>query len=482
MIFDAAGKVAGQHQMEHRQILPQAGYVEHDAAEIWERTQEVITGALKQANILGSDLAAIGITNQRETTVAWDVTTGRPLHNAIVWQDTRTADYLATFSQEVRAEITHKTGLAIAPYFAGSKMRWLIKNSPAVQSAIAAGTARFGTIDTWLLWNLSGGVRSGVHFTDVTNASRTLLMNLETLQWDEQLLEQFEIPRSVLPEIKSSSEIYGATDPHGPLGSAVPIAGILGDQHAAMVGQVCFARGESKTTYGTGNFALLNTGTEIVRSKNGLLTTVCYKFGDQPAMYALEGSVAVTGSAIQWLRDQLGIINHAAETEALASSVADTAGIYFVPAFSGLFAPYWRSDARGVIVGLTRAATKAHLARAALEAICYQTRDFMDATVADSGVPMTEMRVDGGITANSLCMQMQADIMGIDITRPLITETTALGAAYAAGLAIGFWKDTDELKKQWQQSRRWNPTSTAAERQAGYAGWKKAIERTLNWA
>lgn len=482
MIFDAAGKVVGQHQMEHRQILPQAGYVEHDAAEIWERTQEVITSALKQANILGSDLAAIGITNQRETTVAWDVTTGRPLHNAIVWQDTRTADYLATFSQQLRDEITHKTGLAIAPYFAGSKMRWLIKNSPAVQSAIAAGTARFGTIDTWLLWNLSGGVRSGVHFTDVTNASRTLLMNLETLQWDEQLLEQFEIPRSVLPEVKSSSEIYGATDPHGPLGSAVPIAGILGDQHAAMVGQVCFARGESKTTYGTGNFALLNTGTDIVRSKNGLLTTVCYKFGDQPAMYALEGSVAVTGSAIQWLRDQLGIINHAAETEALASSVTDTAGIYFVPAFSGLFAPYWRSDARGVIVGLTRAANKAHLARAALEAICYQTRDVMDAMVADSGVPMSEMRVDGGITANSLCMQMQADIMGIDITRPLITETTALGAAYAAGLAVGFWKNTDELKKQWQQSRRWNPTSTAAERQEGYSGWKKAIERTLNWA
>ena len=478
MIFDAAGKVVGQHQMEHRQILPQAGYVEHDAAEIWERTQEVIISALKQANILGSDLAAIGITNQRETTVAWDVTTGRPLHNAIVWQDTRTADYLATFSQQVRDEITHKTGLAIAPYFAGSKMRWLIKNSPAVQNAISAGTARFGTIDTWLLWNLSGGVRSGVHFTDVTNASRTLLMNLETLQWDNQLLEQFEIPRSVLPEIKSSSEIYATTDPHGPLGSAVPIAGILGDQHAAMVGQVCFARGESKTTYGTGNFALLNTGTDIVRSKNGLLTTVCYKFGNQPAMYALEGSVAVTGSAIQWLRDQLGIINHAAETEALASSVTDTAGIYFVPAFSGLFAPYWRSDARGVIVGLTRAATKAHLARAALEAICYQTRDVMDAMVADSGVPMTEMRVDGGITANSLCMQMQADIMGVEIIRPLITETTALGAAYAAGLAIGFWKNTDELAEQWKESRRWKPVSTEKQRSDGYAGWKRAIECT----
>ena len=482
MIFDADGKVVGQHQMEHRQILPQAGWVEHDAAEIWDRTKEVIAGALKQADILGSDLAAIGITNQRETTVAWDVSTGRPLHNAIVWQDTRTADYLDNFTQSSKEKITYKTGLAIAPYFSGSKMHWLIENSDAVKGAIAAGTARFGTIDSWLLWNLSGGTQGGVHFTDVTNASRTLLMNLETLQWDDELLGFFDIPRSVLPEIKSSSEKYALTDPHGPLGSAVPIAGILGDQHAAMVGQVCFERGESKTTYGTGNFALLNTGTEIVRSKNGLLSTVCYKFGDQPAMYALEGSVAVTGSAIQWLRDQLGIITNAAETEPLASSVTDTAGVYFVPAFSGLFAPYWRSDARGVIVGLTRAATKAHLARAALEAICYQTRDVMDAMVADSGAPMMEMRVDGGITANALCMQMQADIMGIDITRPLITETTALGAAYAAGLAVGFWKDTDELKKQWKQSRRWNPTSNSEERAVGYAGWKKAIERTLNWA
>lgn len=482
MIFDADGKVVGQHQMEHRQILPQAGWVEHDAAEIWDRTKEVIAAALKQADILGSDLAAIGITNQRETTVAWDVTTGRPLHNAIVWQDTRTADYLDGFAQSTKDAITYKTGLAIAPYFSGSKMNWLIQNSAEVKAAIASGSARFGTIDSWLLWNLSGGTQGGVHFTDVTNASRTLLMNLETLQWDDELLGYFDIPRAVLPEIKSSAEKYAMTDPHGPLGSAVPIAGILGDQHAAMVGQVCFERGESKTTYGTGNFALLNTGKEIVRSKNGLLSTVCYKFGDQPAMYALEGSVAVTGSAIQWLRDQLGIITNAAETEPLASSVTDTAGVYFVPAFSGLFAPYWRSDARGVIVGLTRAATKAHLARAALEAICYQTRDVMDAMVADSGAPMTEMRVDGGITANALCMQMQADIMGIDITRPLITETTALGAAYAAGLAVGFWKDTDELKKQWKQSRRWNPTSTIEERAVGYAGWKKAIERTLNWA
>ena len=477
MIFDHSGKVVGQHQLEHRQILPKAGWVEHDAAEIWERAKEVITGALKQADILGSDLAAIGITNQRETTVVWDVTTGQPLSNAIVWQDTRTTEFLAGLSESDKEKIRFKTGLTIAPYFSGSKMNWLLQNVPEVQGP----NARFGTIDSWLLWNLSGGVRGGVHATDVTNASRTLLMNLETLDWDEELLEIFGVSRQSLPEIKSSSEQYALTDPDGPLGAAVPIASILGDQQAAMVGQVCFERGESKTTYGTGNFALLNTGTEIVRSKNGLLTTVCFKFGDQPAHYALEGSVAVTGSAIQWLRDQLGIITNAAETENLASSVTDTAGVYFVPAFSGLFAPYWRSDARGAIVGLTRAATKAHLARAALEAICYQTRDVMDAMVADSGVPMSEMRVDGGITANSLCMQMQADIMGIDITRPLIGETTALGAAYAAGLAVGFWSSQDEVKKQWQQSRRWSPTSTLDVREAGYKNWKKAVERTLNW-
>jgi len=477
MIFDHAGKVIGQHQLEHRQILPQAGWVEHDAAEIWERAQEVIAGALKQANILGSDLAAIGLTNQRETTVAWDINTGQPLANAIVWQDTRTAEFLGALSDDQKFTIQNATGLTIAPYFAGSKINWFLKNVKAAKN----NSTRFGTIDSWLLWNLSGGVRGGVHTTDVTNASRTLLMSLETLDWDEDLLAIFGVARSALPVIKSSSEIYAMTDPHGPFGSAIPIAGILGDQQAAMVGQVCFERGESKTTYGTGNFALLNTGTEIVRSKNGLLTTVCFKFGESPAHYALEGSVAVTGSAIQWLRDQLGIISNAAETENLAASVADTAGVYFVPAFSGLFAPYWRSDARGVIVGLTRAANKAHLARAALEAICYQTRDVMDAMVADSGVPMKEMRVDGGITANSLCMQMQADIMGIDITRPLIGETTALGAAYAAGLAVEFWSSTDELRKQWQQSRRWNSTSTAEQREEGYAGWKKAVARTLDW-
>ena len=477
MIFDHAGKVVGQHQLEHRQILPTAGWVEHDASEIWQRVQEVIAAALKQANILGSDLAAIGITNQRETTLIWDKKTGAPLANAIVWQDTRTTDFLETLSQSQKEKIQFKTGLTIAPYFSASKMNWLLNNVVGAKSE----NAILGTIDSWLLWNLSGGVQGGVHLTDVTNASRTLLMNLETLDWDDELLEIFSVSRTMLPTIKSSSETYALTNPHGPFGTAVPIAGILGDQQAAMVGQVCFDRGESKTTYGTGNFALLNTGTDIVRSKNGLLTTVCFKFGNQPAKYALEGSVAVTGSAIQWLRDQLGIINNAAETENLASSVTDTAGVYFVPAFSGLFAPYWRSDARGAIVGLTRAATKAHLARAALEAICYQTRDVMDAMVADSGVPMIEMRVDGGITANSLCMQMQADIMGIDITRPLIGETTALGAAYAAGLAVGFWSSQDEVKKQWQQSRRWSPTSTSEVRESGYKQWKKAVERTLNW-
>ncbi|MFM8404907.1 MAG: glycerol kinase GlpK [Actinomycetota bacterium] len=481
IVFDGSGKIVGQHQLEHSQILPQAGWVEHDAAEIWKRTQEVITGALKAARISGSDIAAIGITNQRETTVMWDKTTGAPLGNAIVWQDTRTADFLHSLSQEVQSAITHKTGLAIAPYFSGSKMRWMIKNFPAVSQAITENRALVGTIDSWLLWNLSGGVRGGVHFTDVTNASRTLLMNLETLDWDDELLLNFEIPRSILPAIKSSSEIYAHTDPAGPLGSAIPIAGIVGDQQAAMVGQACFERGESKTTYGTGNFALLNTGTEIVRSKNGLLTTVCFKFGNEPTRYALEGSVAVTGSAIQWLRDQLQVITAAPDIEGLASSVSDNGGVYFVPAFSGLFAPYWRSDARGAVVGLTRAATKAHLARAALEAICYQTRDVLDAMSADSGVKLPEMRVDGGITANALCMQMQADIMGIDVVRPQIIETTALGAAYAAGLAVGFFKDVEELRKKWQEGRRWKADTSSSLATEGYRKWKKAIERTLNW-
>jgi glycerol kinase len=477
IVFDNAGKIIGQHQLEHRQLLPKAGWVEHDASEIWERTKEVISGALNEAGISGSDLAGIGITNQRETTVIWDRTTGKPLANAIVWQDTRTQSFLDTFSNEVKEKITFKTGLAIAPYFSGSKMNWFINNVPAVKSAIASGNALVGTIDSWLVWNLTGGT----HVTDVTNASRTLLMNLETLDWDDELLGFFEVPRSVLPKIASSAEVFGKTLLNGPLGAEIPIAGILGDQQAAMVGQTCFERGESKTTYGTGNFALLNTGTEIVRSKNGLLTTVCFKFGDEPARYALEGSVAVTGSAIQWLRDQLGIIKSAPEVEELARSVPDNGGVYFVPAFSGLFAPYWRSDARGAVVGLTRAATRAHLARAALEAICYQTRDVLDAMVADSGAKLVEMRVDGGITANDLCMQMQSDIMGIDVIRPKVLETTALGAAYAAGLATGFFTDKEQLKKNWQEGKRWKADQNSTLATVGLSNWKRAIERTLDW-
>ena len=481
IVFDSNGSIVGQHQLEHRQILPQSGWVEHDASEIWQRTEEVIRGALAAANITGSDLSAIGITNQRETTVVWDRTTGKPLANAIVWQDTRTASFLEALSEKSKSAITYKSGLAIAPYFAGSKMHWLLNNVPAVKEALSSGRALIGTIDSWLVWNLSGGVASGVHVTDVTNASRTLLMNLETLDWDDELLAIFGIPRSILPTIASSSEIYGKTNPTGALAASIPIAGILGDQQAAMVGQACFSRGESKTTYGTGNFALLNTGEEIVRSKNGLLTTVCFKFGNEKARYALEGSVAVTGSAIQWLRDQLGIINSAPEVETLAASVPDTGGVYFVPAFSGLFAPYWRNDARGVIVGMTRATTKAHIARAALEAICYQTKEVLDAMAADSGASLSEMRVDGGITANALCMQMQADVMQVDVVRPKIIETTALGAAYAAGLAVGFFENIDQVRAKWREDRRWKADSSSTLATSGYIQWKKAIDRTLNW-
>jgi len=477
MIFDQLGAVVAFAQKEHQQFTPQSGWVEHDADEIWQNSQTVVREAITKAGIRADEIRALGITNQRETTVAWDAQTGRALHPAIVWQDTRTADFLNGLSQVQKDLLVSRTGLAIAPYFSASKIHWLLNNAPAVKQALATGNLRIGTIDSWLTWNLSGGL----HVTDVTNASRTMLMNLETLAWDLELLEIFDIPLAVLPDIKSSSEVYGQASTTGPFGAQIPIAGILGDQHAAMVGQACFEKGSSKTTYGTGNFALLNTGEEIVRSKHGLLTTVCFKFGDQPAQYALEGSVAVTGSAIQWLRDQLEIISSASEIEGLALQVKDSGGIYFVPAFSGLFAPYWRSDARGVIVGLTRATTKAHLARAALDAICYQTMEIMDAMVADSGIAMTEMKVDGGITANQLCMQLQADVMGIDIVKPLITETTALGAAYAAGLAIGFWQSTDEVKSQWRQDRRWHPESDEKTRTIGAARWKQAVERTFNW-
>ncbi len=477
MIFDQLGAVVAIAQKEHQQFTPQSGWVEHDAGQIWQNTETVIKEAVAKAGIRAADIKALGITNQRETTVAWDAQTGQALHHAIVWQDTRTADFLNELSQPDKELLIDRTGLAIAPYFSASKIHWLLNNVEPVKQALAAGNLRIGTIDSWLTWKLSGGL----HITDVTNASRTMLMNLETLKWDPQLLAIFNIPIEILPEIKSSSEVYGTCQINGPLGAEIPIAGILGDQHAAMVGQACFEKGSSKTTYGTGNFALLNTGTEIVRSKHGLLTTVCFKFGDQPTQYALEGSVAVTGSAIQWLRDQLGIISSASEIEELALKVKDSGGTYFVPAFSGLFAPYWRSDARGVIVGLTRATTKAHLARATLDAICYQTMEIMEAMMADSAIKMTEMKVDGGITANQLCMQLQADVMGIEIVKPLITETTALGAAYAAGLAIGFWQSIDEVKAQWRQDRRWLPESDDKTRTIGAARWKEAVERTFNW-
>jgi len=471
LIFDADARVVSTHQLEHKQILPSPGWVEHDGAEIWLRTQEVIAGALDKAGLKANELNAIGITNQRETTIAWDVKSGKPLHNALVWQDTRTAEFMNGLSDANKELIIHRTGLAISPYFSASKMRWLIDNVPAVADAVKAGTARIGTIDSWILWNLSGGTFA----TDVTNASRTALMNLETLDWDPELLALFAIPREVLPDIKPTSHVYAPTS------DGVPIAALVGDQQGAMIGQTCFDVGDSKTTYGTGNFALLNTGTSIVRSQNGLLTTLCYKFGDSPAVYALEGSVAVTGSAIQWLRDQLGIIKSSAEIEALASSVTDNGGVYFVPAFSGLFAPYWRSDARGVIVGLSRATTKAHLARAALEAIAYQTRDVLDAMSADSKVALTSMRVDGGATANNLLMQIQSDVMGIEIIRPEVIETTALGAAYAAGVAIGVWATPNDLRNKWRENQRWSSTQSPDLREEKYAQWKKAVNRTLNW-
>jgi len=445
MIFDHGGNVVGMHQLEHEQILPQAGWVEHSPVEIWDRTRSVITTALQAQNLTASDLAALGITNQRETAVVWDRRTGRPYYNAIVWQDTRTDRIASALEREGKGDvIRQRAGLPPATYFSGGKIQWILENVDGVREAAEAGHAVFGNTDTWLLWNLTGGADGGAHITDVTNASRTMLMNLETLDWDDELLSFFNIPRAMLPEIRPSSDPngYGTTRANGPVGGEIMLTGDLGDQQAATVGQVCFAPGEAKNTYGTGNFMLLNTGTELVRSRNGLLTTVCYKFGEAAAVYALEGSIAVTGSAVQWLRDQLGIIRNAAESETLAAQVQDNGGVYFVPAFSGLFAPYWRSDARGAIVGLSRYNTNAHIARATLESICYQTRDVLEAMEQDSGVALDTLKVDGGITANNLCMQMQADIVGVPVSRPVVAETTALGAAYAAGLAVGFWKST----------------------------------------
>jgi glycerol kinase len=484
MIFDHGGNEVARHQVEHEQILPRSGWVEHDPVEIWENTQEAIAKGLERADLTHADLAALGVTNQRETTVVWNRSTGEPYCNAIVWQDTRTDRIASKLERDGHAgTIRHKAGIPPATYFSGGKIKWILDNVDGVREAVDDGAAVFGNTDSWLLWHLTGGTDGGVHVTDPTNASRTMLMDLETLQWDDELLSIFDIPRSMLPEIMPSScpECYGTTREDGPLGGEVPLTGILGDQQAATVGQVCFAPGEAKNTYGTGNFMLLNTGTEMVRSESGLLTTVGYKFGEQDTVYCLEGSIAVTGSAVQWLRDQLGIISEAAESETLAREVEDNGDMYFVPAFSGLFAPYWRSDARGAVVGLSRFNTKAHLARATLESICWQSRDVAEAMAKDSGVTLEVLKVDGGVTANELCMQIQADVLGVSVSRPQVAETTALGAAYAAGLAVGFWKDTDELRQNWNEGSRWEPQWDDDRRETSYAKWKKAVSKTLDW-
>jgi glycerol kinase len=482
IVFDRAGREVGRRQLEHAQILPQPGWVEHDPIEIAARVNEVMAGALRTSGLTGRDLAAIGITNQRETTVVWNPRTGEPWCNAIVWQDTRT-DHLVESLEPHRARLCECTGLPPSTYFSAPKLRWILEHIAGVRAAAERGDAVFGTIDSWVIWNLTGGTAGGLHVTDVTNASRTQLLNLRTLDWDDELLGLFGIPRRMLPTIcpSSTASAFSTTLANGPVAAAVPLTGALGDQHAALVGQACFAAGEAKNTYGTGNFMLLNTGAEIVPSKAGLLTTLGYSFDGSRPVYALEGSIAVTGAAVQWLRDQLEIIGTAAEVEALASRVDTSGGIYFVPAFSGLFAPYWRPDARGALVGLSRFHTRAHLARATLEAICFQTRDVLDAMVRDSGVRLDVLKADGGATVNNLLMQLQADILGVPVVRPVVAETTALGAAYAAGLAVGFWDTLDTLKQQWSADREWTPQWSADRREAAYTGWRKAVQRSFDW-
>jgi len=478
ILFDRAGNVVAAEQKEHRQIYPRPGWVEHDPLEIWHNTQEVIAKAVSTLHRPAS-IVAIGITNQRETTVVWERATGKPICNAIVWQDTRTDEICNTLAREGGQDrLRLRTGLPLATYFSGPKVKWMLDHIEGARKRAEAGELLFGNMDAWLIWNLSGA-----HVTDVTNASRTLLMNLETLDWDEDILKLFEIPRAMLPEIRSSSEIYGEVkaEHHFPL-RGTPLCGDLGDQQAALFGQTCFSPGEAKNTYGTGCFMLLNTGTKPVPSASGLLTTLGYRIGTQEPIYALEGSIAIGGALVQWLRDNLGLISKSAEVEALARTVEDNGGIYFVPAFSGLFAPYWRSDARGVIVGLTRYVNKGHLARAALEATAYQTREVLEAMEKDSGVQLTALKVDGGMVFNELLMQFQADILGVPVIRPQVAETTALGAAYAAGLAAGFWKDFEELRANWRREREWQPQMDAATRARLYAGWKKAVTRTFGWA
>jgi len=483
MVFDHKGRVIAQDQKEHKQIYPQPGWVEHDPMEIWARTGDVIRGALDKGALSAEDISAVGITNQRETTVVWDKYTGEPVCNAIVWQDTRTDAICSKLAKDGGQDrFRPKVGLPLATYFSGPKIKWILDNIEGARSRAQNGDLLFGTIDAWLVWNLTGGANGGIHITDVTNASRTLMMNLETLEWDDEILTIIGIPKPMLPAIQPSSRVYGHIKAEGlaPL-KGIPIAGILGDQQAAMFGQACYEAGEAKNTYGTGCFMLLNTGADPIPSESGLLTTLCYQVDGQPAVYALEGSIAITGALVQWLRDNLGLIQSAPEVEDLAKTVEDNGGIYFVPAFSGLFAPYWRSDARGAIVGMTRYVNKGHLARAALEATAYQTREVLEAMNEDSGVKLTALKVDGGMVFNELLMQFQADILNVPVIRPKVAETTALGAAYAAGLAVGTWQGFDELRANWGQDKAWQPYMEPAERESLYAGWKKAVTRTFDW-
>jgi glycerol kinase len=481
MVFDHSGKVVSVAQKEHEQIYPKPGWVEHDAKEIWERTQEVVDDALKEAGASADDIAGVGITNQRETAVVWDRNSGEPIMNAIVWQDTRTDKIVDELSRDGgQARFQPKVGLPLATYFSGPKVRWMLENVDGARERAEAGDLMFGNIDTWVIWNLTGGTDGGLHITDVSNASRTMLMDLRSLSWDEDIAATIGVPTSMLPEIKASSEVYGEVRSGGAL-QGVPIAGDLGDQQAATFGQTCFSVGEAKNTYGTGNFLLLNTGTEAVESKNGLLTTVGYKIGDQDAVYCLEGSIAITGALVQWLRDNLRMIKAAPEVEELAKSVDDNGGCYIVPAFSGLFAPYWKSNARGVVAGLTRYVNAGHIARATLEATAYQSREVVEAMNQDSGVDLESLKVDGGMVANDLLMQFQADLLGVPVIRPVVAETTALGAAYAAGLATGFWGEVEDLRENWQEDKRWEPSMDASQRDEYYKYWKKAVTRTFDW-
>jgi glycerol kinase len=482
MVFDLEGNEISRHQLPHEQILPAPGWVEHNPVEIVVQSESAVRAAMRATRLQASDLTAIGLTNQRETTVIWNPRTGQPWCNAIVWQDTRNARQMSELNEGDYGEmIRDKTGVPPTTYFSAGKIQWILENISGVREAAERGEALFGNMDSWLLWNLTGGAKGGVHATDVTNASRTMLMDLRTLNWDEELLQIFRIPRKLLPEIRPSSGYFGDTIASGPFGGTIPVTGVIGDQQAATVGQVCFGPGESKNTYGTGNFMLLNTGSEIVRSKAGLLTTVCYQMGHSDPVYALEGSIAVTGSVVQWLRDQLALIETSDEIESLARTVDDSGGVYFVPAFSGLFAPYWRSDARGVIAGLSRYVNRGHLARAALESICYQTRDVLEAMKQDAEIDLEIMKVDGGATVNETLMQLQADILGVPVVRPKIAETTSLGAAYCAGLASGVWPSLADARNNWKMDLRWDPGWSRSERETGYACWKKAVRRTFGW-